>query len=166
VQSASAHRTLKNDVPAQIYCEQPVATPQHRFFASAVDASMILLGFGVFAGIVQASGCGFGAGKTFWMALGVSFVLLSLFYGLIWAIAGRETAGMDWTDLQLITFDGFPVDARSRAVRFASTWLSFCSGGLGLVWAVADEENLTWHDHISKTFPTFREVPRNFVRRR
>ena len=39
-----------------------------------------------------------------------------MFYGLIWAIAGRETAGMHWTDLQLITFDGFPVDARSRAV--------------------------------------------------
>ena len=27
-------------------------------------------------------------------------------------------------------------------------------GGLGLVWALVDEENLTWHDHISKTFPT------------
>ncbi|MES1258630.1 MAG: RDD family protein [Acidobacteriota bacterium] len=166
VQSASVHRTLKNDVPAQVYCEQPVATPQHRFFACAVDAAMILLGFGVFAGVVAASGSGFGAGSTFWIVLGLSFMLLSLFYGLIWAIAGRETAGMDWTDLQLITFDGFPVDARSRAIRFASTWLSFCSGGLGLVWAVADEENLTWHDHISKTFPTFREVPRNFVRRR
>src|SRR6202041_3046551 len=30
----------------------------------------------------------------------------------------------------------------------------FLSGGLGLVWALVDEENLTWHDHISKTFPT------------
>ena len=42
-----------------------------------------------------------------------------MFYGLIWAIAGRETAGMWCTDLQLITFDGFPLDARSRALRFA-----------------------------------------------
>jgi hypothetical protein len=23
-----------------------------------------------------------------------------------------------------------------------------------LVWALVDEESLTWHDHISKTFPT------------
>jgi uncharacterized RDD family membrane protein YckC len=89
-----------------------------------------------------------------------------MLYGLIWAIAGRETAGMRLTDLQLITFDGFEVDSRSRALRFASTWLSFCSGGLGLLWAVADEENLTWHDHISKTFPTIREVPGTFVRQR
>jgi len=32
--------------------------------------------------------------------------------------------------------------------------LSLCSLGLGLVWALVDEESLTWHDHISKTFPT------------
>jgi hypothetical protein len=32
--------------------------------------------------------------------------------------------------------------------------LSVVSAGLGLVWALVDEENLTWHDHISKTFPT------------
>jgi uncharacterized RDD family membrane protein YckC len=166
VQSSTVQRTLKDDVPAQIFCEQAVATVQHRMVAAGVDCAMILLSFGVFAGIVEASGAGFGEGNLFWMMLSSSFLLVSLFYGLIWAIAGRETLGMDWTELQLITFDGHPVDAPSRAIRFASTWLSFCSGGLGLVWAVADEENLTWHDHISKTFPTFRDVPRNVVRPR
>jgi hypothetical protein len=166
VKATAAPRTLKDDVPAQIFCEQTVATPQHRLVASAIDAAMILLGFGVFALVLQLSGSGFGSGKFFWMALAASLGLISLFYGLVWAIAGRETAGMDMADLQLITFDGFPVDPRSRAIRVASTWLSFCSGGLGLVWAIADEENLTWHDHISKTFPTFREVPRNFVKQR
>jgi uncharacterized RDD family membrane protein YckC len=152
----SAQRILKTDVPAQIYCEQPVATPTHRFIASSMDLAMILLGFGVFVTVCELSGGAFGA----------SFTLISMFYGLIWAIAGRETAGMRWTDLQLITFDGFPVDGRSRASRVASTWLSFCSGGLGVLWAVADEENLTWHDHISKTFPTIREEPQSFVRQR
>jgi uncharacterized RDD family membrane protein YckC len=162
----SVQRTLKTDVPAQIYCEQPVATPTHRFIASAMDAAMILLGFGIFVAACELSGGAFGAGRMFWIMLASSFTLISMFYGLIWAIAGRETAGMHWTDLQLITFDGFPVDGRSRASRVASTWLSFCSGGLGLLWAVADEENLTWHDHISKTFPTVREVPQSFVRQR
>lgn len=159
-------RTLQNDVPAQIFCEQAVATPQHRLVAAGIDGAMMLIGFGIFALTLEASGASLGTGKLFWMMMGASLGLISMFYGLIWAIAGRETAGMDMADLQLITFDGFPVDARSRAIRFASTWLSFCSGGLGLVWAVADEENLTWHDHISKTFPTFREVPRHFVKQR
>ena len=163
---ASRARTLKTNVEAQVYCDQPVATPMHRFVAGAIDAALILLGFGLFVIICQAVGGAFGQGKLFWISLSMAFVVVSLFYGLVWAITGRETAGMRMTDLQLITFDGFPVDGPTRALRFLSTWLSFCSGAIGLVWSLADEENLTWHDHISKTFPTIREVPRNFVRQR
>jgi uncharacterized RDD family membrane protein YckC len=158
-------RKLKTDVDAQVFCEQPVATPTHRFMASAIDGAIVLIGFGLLMGIVEALGGSMGQGRTFWLAMAGALAMVSLFYGLIWAIAGRETVGMRATDLQLITFDGFPLDSRSRALRFASAWLSFCAGGMGIVWAVADEENLTWHDHISKTFPTVREVPRTFVKR-
>lgn len=159
-------RKLKTDVDAQIFCDQLVATPTHRLVASAIDGVIILFGFALLIAMFEALGGSFGAGRAMWIGLAVVLVLVSMLYGLIWAIAGRETAGMRLTDLQLITFDGFQVDPRSRALRFASTWLSFCSGGLGILWAVADEENLTWHDHISKTFPTIREVPGTFVRQR
>jgi uncharacterized RDD family membrane protein YckC len=159
-------RRLKTDVDAQVFCDQPVATPTHRAVASAIDAAVILIGFGVLLGIFSLLGGSFGAGRMLWIGMGAALSLVTMLYGLIWAIAGRETAGMHFTDLQLITFDGFPLDSRSRALRFASAWLSFCSGGLGLLWAVADEENLTWHDHISKTFPTIREVPGTFVKQR
>jgi uncharacterized RDD family membrane protein YckC len=159
-------RKLKTDVDAQVFCDQPVATPTHRMVASAIDGVIIFFGFVLLVTLFKVLGGSFGSGKALWIGLGVVFALVSMLYGLIWAIAGRETAGMRLTDLQLITFDGFQVDPRSRALRFASTWLSFCSGGLGLLWAVTDEENLTWHDHISKTFPTIREVPGTFVKQR
>lgn len=164
--SPAKGRKLKTDVDAQIFCDQPVATPMHRFVASAIDGVFILFGFGLLVGTYELLGGGFGHGKAFWVGLVSALVLVSMLYGLIWAIAGVETAGMRFTDLQLITFDGFQLDPSSRALRFASTWLSFCSGGLGLVWAMADEESLTWHDHISKTFPTIREVPGTFVKQR
>lgn len=159
-------RKLKTDVDAQVFCDLPVATPTHRFVASTIDGAVILIGFGLLAVIFQLLGGSFGSGRMLWMGMAGALALVTVLYGLIWAIAGRETAGMRFTDLQLITFDGFPLDSRSRALRFVSAWLSFCSGGLGLLWAVADEENLTWHDHISKTFPTIREVPRTFVKQR
>jgi uncharacterized RDD family membrane protein YckC len=159
-------RKLKTDVDAQVFCDQPVATPTHRLVASAIDGVIILFGFGLLVALIEVLGGSFGGGKVLWIGLAAALGLVSMLYGLIWAIAGRETAGMRFTDLQLITFDGFQLDPRSRALRFASTWLSFCSGGLGLLWAVADEENLTWHDHISKTFPTIREVPGTFVKQR
>jgi uncharacterized RDD family membrane protein YckC len=162
----SKGRKLKTDVDAQVFCDQPVATPTHRFVASAIDGAMIMIGFGLLVVTFQLLGGSFGSGKLLWIRMAGVLGLVAMFYGLIWAIAGRETAGMRVTDLQLITFDGFPLDARSRALRFASAWLSFCSGGLGMLWAVADEENLTWHDHISKTFPTIREIPRTFVQQK
>jgi uncharacterized RDD family membrane protein YckC len=162
----SKGRKLKTDVDAQVFCDQPVATPTHRFVASAIDGAMIMIGFGLLVVTFQLMGGSFGSGKLLWIRMASVLGLVAMFYGLIWAIAGRETAGMRVTDLQLITFDGFPLDGRSRALRFASAWLSFCSGGLGMLWAVADEENLTWHDHISKTFPTVREIPRTFVRQK
>jgi uncharacterized RDD family membrane protein YckC len=159
-------RKLKTDVDAQVFCDQPVATPTHRLVASAIDGVIILFGFGLLIALFEVLGGSFGGGRMLWIGLAAALGLVSMLYGLIWAIAGRETAGMRFTDLQLITFDGFQLDPRSRALRFASTWLSFCSGGLGILWAVADEENLTWHDHISKTFPTIREVPGTFVKQR
>jgi hypothetical protein len=163
--SSRAHK-LKSDVEAQIFCGQPVATPTHRVVAAAIDSAIILFGYGLFLALFNLMGGSLGHGKSFWIGMGAILSLVAMLYGMIWAIAGRETAGMHFTDLQLITFDGFQVDARSRAMRFAATWLSVCSGGLGVLWAVADEENLTWHDHISKTFPTVRDVAGTFVRQR
>ena len=165
LEAAPQQRTLRNEVPAQIYCEQTVAAPMHRFVASCVDAALITVAFGIFVAICQAFGSGFGTGRTFWIVLGAAYALISVFYGLIFAMTGRETAGMRGAGLQLITFDGLPVEGSARAVRVAATMLSFCSGGLGLVWALADEENLTWHDHISKTFPAMAEAPDSALRR-
>ena len=164
-----SERILGTGVPAQLYGDGRVAPPVRRLAAGAMDVSMVLIGFGVFVGGAKVAasylaasvvgsasrvqGTGFGAGKAGWIALAVSLILISLFYGLLWAMASRETAGMNWTQLQLVTFDGSPLDRRNRAIRFAAAWLSYCSGGLGLLWALADEESLAFHDHISKTYP-------------
>jgi uncharacterized RDD family membrane protein YckC len=152
-------RKTKTNVVAQIDCDSRVATPLRRFTAGAYDGAMILIGFGLFIGAVEIVGGGFGTGKLFGAAIGLSFALTALFYGLLWVLSDRQTPGMKSTDMRLIRFDGYPPEPRNRVVRFAALWLSFCAGGLGLLWAVADEEKLTWHDHISKTFPSDGHAP-------
>lgn len=178
--SAQGERILATGVPAQVYGEGHVAPPARRLMAGGMDVSMVLLGFGAFAGAARIAGVYlassgaagevagpvFGTGKTVWIAMAAAMVFISLLYGLIFAIARRETAGMNWTQLQLVTFDGSSLDGRDRAVRFASAWLSYCSGGLGLLWALADEEELTFHDHISKTYPAEKSSSRILVRQR
>jgi uncharacterized RDD family membrane protein YckC len=164
--SAQNERVLATGVPAQVSGDGRVAPPMRRLTAGAMDAAMVAIGFGIFVAsafisLNGLSGSSFGSGKALWIMMAMSFGLISLLYGLVWAIAGRETAGMSGAQLHLVTFDGAPLDARDRIVRFAAAWLSYCSGGLGLLWALADEENLAFHDHISKTYPA--ELPPSTV---
>jgi uncharacterized RDD family membrane protein YckC len=133
--------------------EGRVAPPMRRVTAAAMDGSMVVLGFGTFGATAWFAGSQFGRGDLLWITTLAALTLISLFYGVLWAMARRETAGMHWTHLQLVAFDGSRLDDHSRAIRFASVWLSYCSAGLGLLWALADEENLTFHDHISETYP-------------
>ena len=88
---------------------------------------------------------------------GGMFLLIAFAYGLLFSLAGAETPGMHWTQLKLTTFDGFPPERKQRLIRFASASLCRCTL-LGLLWSLADEESLSWHDHVSRTFPTPREV--------
>jgi uncharacterized RDD family membrane protein YckC len=146
-------RTLDTSVEAVIYCEERVAGALHRAFAAALDWSMVLIAYGVFLAVVQ-----FWVGvpslnKTNLLILGSVLPLFGFVYGLVWAWAGTETAGMKWTELRLTTFEGFRPEPRERLLRFAGSCLSLCAV-IGVLWALADEEGLGWHDHISRTFPT------------
>ncbi len=157
-------RTLKTTVEAVIYCDAPVAAPIHRAMAAALDASMIFLGFGIFLVIFLFSGGRFVWNKQDVALFGAALGLISVFYGFVWMMAGKETIGMTWADLRLINFNGFPPDRKSRALRLIGCCLSFCSGMIGIFWALVDEESLTWHDHMSKTFPTLKETNSSFFR--
>ena len=96
---------------------------------------------------------------------GAMFLMVGFAYGLLFSLAGAETPGMHWTQLRLTTFDGFPPERRQRLFRFAAASLTRCTL-LGLLWSLADEEGLAWQDHISRTFPTPREVDTLVFRRR
>ena len=157
ISSAQSARMLKTTVEAVIYCDAPVARPWYRVLAGALDFSLIVVAAAIFAATFHYLG-----GAVVWSKLTLIFSAvalggITLLYGLMWTIAGRESAGMRTMQLKLINFDGLPPDSRSRALRLLGTILGFCSGGLGLIWAFLDEENLTWHDHMSKTFPTLDE---------
>jgi uncharacterized RDD family membrane protein YckC len=150
-------RELGSSVEAVIFCEFPVATTLHRAVASALDWSMVLIAYGLFLGGIHQLGCQFAFNKSSLLVFGGMFFVLAFMYGLCFAIAGADTPGMVWTRLRLTTFDGLPPDLRQRLGRFAAAGLSRCTM-LGLLWSLVDEESLTWHDHMSRTFPTPRDA--------
>jgi uncharacterized RDD family membrane protein YckC len=158
-------RTLSTNVDAVIYCESPVATTLHRAVASALDSSMVLIGYGLFLMVFRLLGGEFVLTKPNLITFGAMLLLTGFSYGLFFAMAGTETPGMRWTQLRLTTFEGLPTENRTRLVRFGAACLSRCTL-LGLLWSLADEESLSWHDHISRTFPTPRQSESEIFRRR
>ena len=114
---------------------------------------MVLIGYGLFLLAFRLAGGTFVFTRTNLLVFAGTLPLVAFTYGLFWTVAGAETPGMYWTQLRLITFDGFPVSPKHRILRFAGSCLSLCTV-IGLLWALADEESLNWQDHISRTFPT------------
>jgi uncharacterized RDD family membrane protein YckC len=78
-------------------------------------------------------------------------------YKFLWAITGRDSIGMRSAGLLLVDFDGNPPARRRRFQRMFGSFLSLLAVGVGVVWPLFDEDRLTWHDHISGTFPTIQE---------
>jgi len=137
-----------------IYCDAPVAIPVHRAMAAALDGSVIVIALALFGFVFHLLGGEFVLNqKTIPMFLGVAASVV-VFYRVLWCLANGDTAGQRWARLRLVNFDGRVPGRTQRFCRTVSGFLSLAAAGVGLLWALVDEETLTWHDHISKSFPT------------
>jgi uncharacterized RDD family membrane protein YckC len=154
----------RSGVENSIYCDAPVASIEHRALAFCLDLLLILTAVGLFALIFY-----FGGGlvpalqsdpKLVWGILGGFGTLIYFLYEFVWALAGGATLGMRWARLRLLNFDGRPPDLGARLLRLVSYVLSVLPAGLGIIWAMFDEEKLGWQDHMSNTFPTYAEPSR------
>ncbi len=137
-----------------IYCDAPVAVPAHRAMAAALDGSMIVIATALFGIIFYLAGGQVMLNAKTWPVLVAVVGAFVVLYELLWCLAGGDTAGMRWARLTLVDFDGQRPRRKQRLYRLASGILSLLAAGIGLLWALVDEETLTWHDHMSKTFPT------------
>jgi len=125
-----------------------------RLFSAATDGLTVLVATAIIMGIFVWQG---GEIQYTGRALVVLLALMgivSAFYHLLWCLAEGDSPGMQLAGLQLVDFDGRRPNRHQRVIRRCASLLSVCAAGVGLVWALVDDEHLTWHDHISKTFPT------------
>jgi uncharacterized RDD family membrane protein YckC len=151
--SKSTPRTLATTVEAVVRCDDPVAARLHRAIAGAFDWSLVVIGYALFLLVFRLLGGAFTLNRTNLLAMAGALALTGVAYGFVCVMGGSETVGMRLTGLRLVTFGGFPPEPKHRLLRFAGSCLSVCTV-VGLVWSLWDEERLTWHDHISGTFPT------------
>ena len=123
-----------------------------RAIAGAMDLGVALLATGLFAGAVHlVEEVALSPEETI-RVISIAFVLNLTFYLLCFLLFAGRTAGMSWLGLSVLNLDGEPPAASQRRSRAFGTLLSLAALGIGFVWAAADEQGLTWHDRMSKTF--------------
>jgi uncharacterized RDD family membrane protein YckC len=78
-------------------------------------------------------------------------VIAALYHGLFYAFS-KGTPGMSYANISLCTFDGKRPTRAQRFGRLGALLLSVLPVGLGVVWAMFDEDHLSWHDRLSQTY--------------
>ncbi len=140
---------------ANIICDAPVAPAALRTEAAILDGMIVLCGYAFGAALFVFEHGHISPDKHVLPFVLFALVTVPLFYKLLWTAAGRDSIGMRKAGLRLVDFDGNPPSQERRYQRFLGSILSVLAAGVGLIWALVDEDRLTWHDHISSTFPTF-----------
>jgi len=143
-------------VEAAVYCDAVAAPAPDRVFAAVVDTVIPLFGFFLFLTVFCYAARGLIIGTRAFTLYGVAFGLLAAFYRLMFCFGNADTPGLRCAGLRLLNFDGRRPDRRQRFQRTVGGLVSLVSLGMGIVWSLFDEERLTWHDHMSRTFPTRR----------
>ena len=123
-----------------------------RVLAVTTDAAFVVAAFASFAYIFLKVNSPMPA---LTQAAAISAGLLGFFWGgyqyLLLVHAG-STPGLKLAKLELSRFDGAPVPRNIRRWRVLASILSGVSVGLGYAWCLLDEDQLCWHDRITRTY--------------
>jgi uncharacterized RDD family membrane protein YckC len=86
------------------------------------------------------------------LAGGFGVLTIAALYQAFFFSLAESTPGMRYAGIRLSTFDDrIPSRAQLRR-RLYALILSLLPMGLGLLWAIFDEDHLSWHDRISRTY--------------
>jgi uncharacterized RDD family membrane protein YckC len=82
----------------------------------------------------------------------VALLLIGALYQAFFLMTTMSTPGMMYAGISLCTFDDEnPTRAQLRD-RLGALVISLLPVGLGFAWAIFDEDRLSWHDRISRTY--------------
>ncbi len=137
-----------------IDCEAAVGSRVARSFALALDLGVILAAIGLYLAVVKLWLGFVPAGRPGLIALGVAAGTIAVALKVLCVWCNGDSPGQHWMGLRVTAFNGRKPTRVQRARRALAGFLvSFAGAGLGLAWAMVEEETLTFHDLISRTFP-------------
>jgi len=123
-----------------------------RILASMTDVLLVIMAFALFAyTFFRMTSTVPPLRVTAVVTAGLIFVFWAGYQYLLLVYSGG-TPGLKLAKLRLSRFDGSPVPRRIRRWRVIASILSGLSLGLGYAWCFLDEDELCWHDRITRTY--------------
>ena len=124
-----------------------------RLMAALVDGALIA---GAFLGsslVAAANAKDLPPMREIEVGAAVAVTAIAVLYQVFFFTLAAATPGMKYAHLSLRTFGGEKPTRAQRWGRLGALFLSLLPMGLGVAWAIFDEEHLSWHDRLSGTYP-------------
>jgi uncharacterized RDD family membrane protein YckC len=129
-----------------------LAPLSRRLLAVVVDCALIAAAFLVAAMLVAANASQLPGPRIVELGATLGLVAIGAAYQAFFFTLPRATPGMKYAGIGLCTLDGFNPSRAQHCRRLMALLLSVLPLGLGLVWALFDDDRLTWHDRLSRTY--------------
>src|SRR5262249_47653840 len=127
------------------------AAPGRRLLAGGVDALFVTAALATFGFVFLRFN---GPPQQTKLVLQLATMMLAIVwftYQYVFLVYTGSTPGIRISRLALTRFEGGAVSRNLRRWRVFASFLSLISLGLGYVWCFFDEDQLSWHDRITKT---------------
>jgi uncharacterized RDD family membrane protein YckC len=143
--------------PSDLY---PVATLRERRRAALIDTACLAFAYGGFLALFGSLGGQFTLSKLSAVVCFSTFAFVYVQYFGLFTIFGGTTPGMMIRGLQVASFTGEAPTARQLFWRAVGYMISAGTFFLGFFWSLWDEDAMTWHDRLSRTYLA---VPETFA---
>ena len=150
---AAEHAATTSTTPLLASMLPPQTAPlELRLMATAVDLTMVGFAFTLFVGVTAHFAHRIPTGVPGAIAAGVTLAALFPLYELLFFTFSDQTPGMRYARIGLCTLsDENPTRSAIRR-RILAQLIAICPFGLGILWALLDEDGLGWHDRISRMY--------------
>jgi uncharacterized RDD family membrane protein YckC len=123
-----------------------------RLMAAVVNLALILGSFLVAAVVAAAYAKDLPSLREVEVGSAVGLLVVSALYQALFYLMAKGTPGMRYAGISLCTFDGESPTRAQRCRRLAAMLVSVLPVGLGVMWSIFDEDRLSWHDRLSRTY--------------
>jgi uncharacterized RDD family membrane protein YckC len=131
---------------------QMLAPLSLRLMAAVVNTSLAAGAFLVVALMTASRMTALPGTRVVEVVAALGFVVVAVLYHALFFTFAKGTPGMSYAGISLCTFDGKRPTRAQRFGRLGAMLLSVLPVGLGVMWAVFDEDHLSWHDRLSRTY--------------